>query len=177
MSLMEHTTSIYSPGLCWPVLVVKSRFRSGFFEQVGFSLSFSSNSQSLDLFSSRNFTPKLSIFACKAVAIPHIYSLCLDKNFQSCVLDSEGINPRLLCGFFAGRAPFGQSRAPGPALRSGWTKSKRCSWPALHNTQSWGNKKLFETHWVDKVKKLWRYCTMRAVGFANSVASVICLSF
>lgn len=86
---MVPHTHIFSPGLSWRVLVVRSRGRRGFFGQVDLSFPFPNSSHSLDLFSSRNFTPRLSIFACNAVAILHIYCLFLSQKFKSCALKFE----------------------------------------------------------------------------------------
>ena len=106
---MAYTSWIHLPGLGWRVLVAKSRLNGGFFGQVDLSSSLPSNSHSLDLFSSRNFSPKLSILACKVVAIPHIYCSWINISGQTHMRIEDGsqeapfqasfiLNPRPLLG-------------------------------------------------------------------------------
>lgn len=91
--MVAYRFTIHSPGRRWRVLVGRSRLKRGFFGQVDCWTSFSSSSHSLNLFSSRNFSPKLSIFACKLVAIPHIYC-SKRKMLESCALKFKRGSPQ-----------------------------------------------------------------------------------
>ena len=91
--MVAYRFTINSPGRRWRVLVGRSRLKRGFFGQVDCWTSFSSSSHSLNLFSSRNFSPKLSIFACKLVAIPHIYC-SKRKMLESCALKFKRGSPQ-----------------------------------------------------------------------------------
>ena len=91
--MVAYRFTINSPGRRWRVLVGRSRLKRGFFGQVDCWTSFSSSSHSLNLFSSRNFSPKLSIFACKLVAIPHIYC-SKRKMLESCALKFKRGRPQ-----------------------------------------------------------------------------------